>query len=100
MALFEHRLLSEASYREMMAIRKAPEDENPLFTAGWTIGPGNLGTPGFNFNGSMEGRTALLIILPEKRIAVSVLANRELFVSGVMPVARAALGAALGLPAE
>lgn len=99
-ALFDRTLLSDALVREMLAARKAPEDESAIFTAGWTIGPSNLGTPGYNYNGSMEGTTAVLAILPERRIAVALLANRERFVPGVMPVVREALRAAVGLPAE
>ncbi|MEX2152138.1 MAG: serine hydrolase domain-containing protein [Gemmatimonadaceae bacterium] len=99
-ALIAGQLISGASFQEMVAIRKAPEDDRPLFTAGWTIGPTNLGTLGFNYNGSMEGSTAFLVILPEPRIAVAVLTNRERFVPGVTPVVREALRAALGLPSQ
>ena len=99
-ALIDKRLLPEAMFREMTSTRPAPGDERPMFTAGWTIGPTNLGTPGFNYNGSMEGTTAVLVILPERRISVALLANRERFVPGVMPIVREALRAALGLPSE
>jgi len=99
-ALFERRLLPEALFREMLSTRPAGEDERAMFTAGWTIGPTNLGTPGFNYNGSMEGTTALLAILPERQIAVALLANRERFVPEVSPIVREALRAALGLPAQ
>jgi CubicO group peptidase (beta-lactamase class C family) len=44
----------------------------------------------------MEGTTAVLVILPERRISVALLANRERFVPGVMPIVREALRAALG----
>jgi CubicO group peptidase (beta-lactamase class C family) len=71
-----------------------------LFTAGWTIGPADLGTPGYNYNGSMEGTTAVLAILPERQIAVALLANRERFVPAVSPVVREALRAAIGLPPQ
>lgn len=47
-----------------------------------------------------EGTTAVLAILPERRISVVLLANRERFVPGVMSVVREALRAALGLPSE
>jgi CubicO group peptidase (beta-lactamase class C family) len=98
-ALFDKRLLPAAMFREMTSTRAAPGDERPTFTAGWTIGPTNLETPGFNYNGSMEGTTAVLVILPERRISVALLANRERFVPGVMPIVREALGAALRLAA-
>jgi CubicO group peptidase (beta-lactamase class C family) len=99
-ALMERRLLNEAMFREMTSARPAPGDARPTFTPGWIIGPTNLDTPGFNIGGSMEGTTAVLAILPERRISVALLANRERFVPGVMPVVRAALRAALGLPSE
>ena len=98
MALFDRSLLPEPLVAEMLAVRKAPDDENPIFTAGWTIGPVNLGTPAFNYNGSMEGTTAVVVMLPERRVAVTLLTNRERFVPGVMPAVREALRAVLGLP--
>jgi CubicO group peptidase (beta-lactamase class C family) len=99
-ALFERRLLPEPLFREMLSTRSAPDDPRPVFTAGWTIGPADLGTPGYNYNGSMEGTTAALAILPERKIAVALLANRERFVPGVYPIVREALRAALGLPEQ
>jgi len=99
-ALIDRTLLPDALFREMIASRPASGDERPIFTAGWTIGPSNLGTPGFNYNGSMEGTTAVLAMLPERKISVALLANRERFVPGVMPVVREALRAALGLLPE
>jgi CubicO group peptidase (beta-lactamase class C family) len=97
-ALFDRRLLPERLVQEMLSTRPAPDDQRPVFTAGWTIGPADLGTPGFNDNGSMEGTTASLAILPERKIAVALLANRERFVPGIYPIVREALSAALGLP--
>ena len=47
-----------------------------------------------------EMTTAVLVILPERRVSVALLANRERFVPGVMPIVREALRAALGLPSE
>jgi CubicO group peptidase (beta-lactamase class C family) len=99
-ALFERRLVPEPFLREMLSTRPAPDDQRRLFTAGWTIGPADLGTPGYNYNGSMEGTTAVLAILPERQIAVALLANRERFVPAVSPVVREALRAAIGLPPQ
>jgi hypothetical protein len=48
----------------------------------------------------MEGTTAVLAILPERQIAVALLANRERFVPAVSPVVREALRAAIGLPPQ
>ena len=100
MALFERRLLPEPLWREMLAAHPADDDERPVFTAGWMTAPTTLGTPVFSYNGSMEGTTAVLALLPERQIAVALLANRERFVPGVTPLVREALRAALGLPAE
>jgi CubicO group peptidase (beta-lactamase class C family) len=94
-ALFDGRLLPAPLFREMLTTRPAPGDERPMFTPGWIVGPGNLGTPGFNYGGSMEGTTAYLGILPERRVAVALLANRERFVPGVLPVVNEAFRAAL-----
>jgi len=99
-ALFAHRIISAASFAEMLAISPTLEDKAPMFTAGWTVGPSNLGTPGFNYNGSMEGSTAVLVLLPEKKVAVALLTNRERYVPGVMPVVGEALRATLGLAAK
>lgn len=97
-ALFTHRIISATSFADMLAVRPTIEEKAPMFTAGWTVGPSNLGTPGFNYNGSMEGSTAVLVLLPEKQIAVALLTNRERYVPGVMPVVGEALRATLGLP--
>ncbi len=99
-ALFERRLLPEPIFREMLSTRPATDDERPMFTTGWIVGSTDYGTPAFNYAGSMEGTTAYLAILPERRIAVALLANRERFVPGVIPIVREALRAAVGLPEQ
>ena len=98
MALFERRLLSEPLFREMLSTRAAPEDQRTTFTAGWVVGPTSLGTPAFNYAGSMEGTTALLAIVLERQMAVALLANRERFVPQVNAIVAEALRAALGFP--
>jgi CubicO group peptidase (beta-lactamase class C family) len=97
-ALFDRRLLPEPLFREMLSTRPATDDERPVFTQGWIVGSTDYGTPAFNYGGSMEGTTAYFAILPERRIAVALLANRERFVPGVIPIVREALHAAVGPP--
>ena len=58
-ALFERRLLPEPIFREMLSTRPATDDERPMFTTGWTLVLDRLGTPAFNYTGSMEGTTAI-----------------------------------------
>jgi CubicO group peptidase (beta-lactamase class C family) len=99
-ALFDRRLLPEPLFREMLSTRPAADDERPVFTMGWIVGSTDYGTPSFYYGGSMEGTTAYLAILPERRIAVALLANRERFVPGVIPIVREAFRAAVGLPPQ
>jgi len=94
-ALFERTLLPDAQFKEMLSTRKAPGDERQMFTAGWTLGRADVGAARFNYNGSMEGTTAYLAIVPERRVAVALLANRERYVPEVTPVMAEALAAAL-----
>lgn len=96
-ALFDHRLLPERRWREMLGTRAAAEDARPMFTHGWTTGSGAYGTPVFSANGSMEGTTAVLVVAPERRVAVALLTNRERYVPGVLPAVQEALRAALDL---
>jgi CubicO group peptidase (beta-lactamase class C family) len=97
-ALMDGTLLPPALFRDMTTTRPTPADTPPALAAGWMSGPANLGTPAFNHNGSMEGTTAWLIVLPERRISIAVLTNRERFVTGVLPVVREAIRASIGLP--
>jgi CubicO group peptidase (beta-lactamase class C family) len=98
LALVNHRLLTEPVFRQMLASTETADGRATTFTAGWIAGPANLGVPAFNSNGSMEGTTAFLAIVPDRKVVVSVLANRERFVPGIVPVAGEALRAALALP--
>jgi hypothetical protein len=52
-------------------------------------------TARFNYNGSMEGMTAYLVIVPDRRVAVALLANRERYVPEVTPVMAESLAPAL-----
>lgn len=40
-ALFTHRIISAASFADMLAVRPTIEEKAPMFTAGWTVGPSN-----------------------------------------------------------
>lgn len=94
-ALFDRVLLPETQLQEMLSTRRAPGDERQMFTAGWTIGRAEPGAARFNYNGSMEGTTAYLVIVPERRTSVALLTNRERFVPEVTPVMADTLQAAL-----
>lgn len=95
LALFDGSLLPPGWFQEMLSIPPLPAGERPRFTAGWTLGQPGLGAPAYEYNGSMEGSTAYLFIVPEKRVAVALLANRERFVPEVYPIVLGAVRAAL-----
>lgn len=94
-ALFDGRLLSAKAFEQMLAIPPLPSGETSAFTAGWIVSQAALGAPAYAYNGSMEGSTAYLLIVPAKRTAVALLANRERFVREIHPlvidIARTAL---------
>lgn len=92
MAIFERKLVTETSASEMFSIRPDGEGQ-ATFTAGWSIDSTGLSTGGktpygqaFDFNGSMEGATAYLDLVPARRYAVALLANRERSVLQVQPI--------------
>jgi CubicO group peptidase (beta-lactamase class C family) len=88
-AIFDRKLVTEAAAREMFSIR--PDGEGRvMFTAGWSVDSTGLSKGGkkpygqaFDFNGSMEGATAYLDLVPDRRYAVALLANRERSVSQI-----------------
>lgn len=94
-ALFDGQLLGPAQFKEMLTVPSLPAGEKSPFTAGWIVSQAALGPPAYSYNGSMEGSTAYLLIVPERRVAVALLANRERFVPQVHPlvieIAKAAL---------
>ena len=64
-----------------------------MFTAGWSVDSTGLSKGGktaygqaFDFNGSMEGATAYLDLVPARCYAVALLANRERSVLPAQPV--------------
>jgi CubicO group peptidase (beta-lactamase class C family) len=84
-ALFEGRLVPAALVTEMFKVER-DGDGRAGFTAGWTP-KGRTAVGGvFDYNGSMEGSTAFLDMVPERRYALALLANRERFVPELQPV--------------
>ena len=84
-ALFDGTLLSNDLVAEMFRVERDSEGRAG-FSAGWTPkGRTTLGAV-FDYNGSMEGSTAFLEVLPEKRYGLALLANRERFVPELQPI--------------
>jgi CubicO group peptidase (beta-lactamase class C family) len=92
-AIFDRRLVTDASASEMFSVR--PDGEGrALFTVGWSVDSTGLANGGktsygqaFDFNGSMEGATAYLDLVPSRRYAMALLANRERSVPQVQRIA-------------
>jgi D-alanyl-D-alanine carboxypeptidase len=93
-AIFDRTLVTDTTTDEMFVVKPDPEGR-AIFTAGWSIdSTGFDGTAkhsygqAFDFNGSMEGSTAYLDLVPSKRYALALLANRERYVVEVQPVVK------------
>jgi CubicO group peptidase (beta-lactamase class C family) len=91
-AIFDRTLVSDATATEMFGVQRDPEGR-AVFTAGWTtdsMDPGGTARhsygQAFDFNGSMEGSTAYIDLVPSRRYAVALLANRERSVAEVQPI--------------
>ena len=91
-AIFERKLVTETTATEMFSVRLDGEGRR-IFTAGWSVDSTGLSKGGktpygqaFDFNGSMEGTTAYLDLVPGQRYAVALLANRERNVLQVQPI--------------
>jgi|SoiMethySBSTD1v2_1073268.scaffolds.fasta_scaffold318338_3 serine beta-lactamase-like protein LACTB len=91
-ALLDRRLVTETTAIEMFSVRP-DADGRGVFTAGWSVDSTGLSKGGktpygqaFDFNGSMEGATAYLDLVPVRRYAVALLANRERSVLQVQPI--------------
>lgn len=95
-AIFDRRLVADSAAIEMFRVQ--PDQEGrAAFTAGWSIDSTGLSGTGnhsygqaFDFNGSMEGSTAYLDLVPSKHYALALLANRERFVVEIQPVVKEA----------
>jgi len=89
-AIFDRKLVTEDTAHEMFSVPVAAAPA--AFTAGWSIDSTGLsgavksGSQAFDFNGSMEGATAYLDLVPARRYAVAVLANRERSVAKIQPI--------------
>jgi CubicO group peptidase (beta-lactamase class C family) len=91
-AIFERKLVTEATANEMFSVQPDSEGRE-IFTAGWTVDSTGLSKEGktaygraFDFNGSMEGATAYLDLVPGRRYVVALLANRERSVRQLQPI--------------
>lgn len=85
-ALFDGTLLSPQLFQEMLTVPSFPSGELSRFTLGWIVSQPALGSPAYFYAGSMEGSTAYLLIVPERRVAVALLTNRERFVPQIHPL--------------
>jgi hypothetical protein len=88
-ALFAARLIRTDLVADMFKVERDGEGQAG-FTAGWT--PKGVAPEGrvFDYNGSMEGTTAFLDVVPERQYALALLANRERYVPELQPIVNAA----------
>jgi CubicO group peptidase (beta-lactamase class C family) len=91
-AIFDRTLVTETSAAEMFRI-EPDSGGRTMFTAGWSVDSTGLSRSGrtpygqaFDYNGSMEGATAYLDLVPSRRYALALLANRERSVLQVQPL--------------
>jgi CubicO group peptidase (beta-lactamase class C family) len=83
-ALFDRKLVSESLMTQMFY---APPSEGPLvFTPGWVFQGKQPYGLAFDNNGGMEGTTALMDVVPDRRYALALLANRERYASQLQPI--------------
>jgi CubicO group peptidase (beta-lactamase class C family) len=90
--IFDRTLVTETSVQEMFRI-EPDGDGRTTFTAGWSVDSTGSSRGGrtaygqaFDFNGSMEGATAYLDVVPGRRYGLALLANRERSVLQVQPL--------------
>ena len=95
-AIFDRTLVTDSTANEMFRVQPDPEGR-AIFTAGWsTDSTGLSGTAqhsygeAFDFNGSMEGSTAYLDLVPSRHYALALLANRERYVVEIQPIVKEA----------
>ena len=79
-ALYEGKLLPEKSRLELFTPQATRGGKATDFSSGLMVGKDRKWGQAFYHTGSMEGTTALLYLIPERRYAVVLLANRERFV--------------------
>jgi CubicO group peptidase (beta-lactamase class C family) len=95
-ALYGGRLLPAATVASMFVPARAARDEEPLFTLGFQVASNRSRGAALYHAGSMEGATALLYLIPEKRYAVALLASRERAVPDLLPLLETIHGLVLG----
>jgi CubicO group peptidase (beta-lactamase class C family) len=98
-AIFDRKVVSESAASEMFAVQPDSEGRS-LFSAGWTAAGEYPYGSGFDFNGAMEGATAYLDLVPSKRYALALLANRERYVVEIQPVVKEARRLILETPPQ
>ena len=80
-ALYEGRLLTEPSRRALFSQQQTRGGKPTGYSAGMMVGRSdNKWGQGVYHTGSMEGTTALLYLIPDRRYALVLLANRERYV--------------------
>jgi len=91
-AVLDRKLVTETTAKDMFSIRPDGQGRG-VFTAGWSVDSTGLSKGGkttygqaFDFNGSMEGATAYIDLVPAHRYAVALLANRERSVLEIQPI--------------
>ena len=66
---------------------EVPDGEGRIiFTPGWVAKGKQPNGSAFDYNGSMEGVTAFLDVVPDRRYALALLSNRERYVSELQPI--------------
>ncbi|HKA36225.1 MAG TPA: serine hydrolase domain-containing protein [Thermoanaerobaculia bacterium] len=82
-ALYDGRLLPEKLRAELFTPQATRGGKPAEYSLGMMVGREKKWGQAFYHTGSMEGTTALLYLIPERRYAVVLLANRERFVREV-----------------
>lgn len=87
LALQEGELLPANWVARMLEQQQVRDGRNTPFALGWNLLP-RSGPAAYYYTGSMEGTTALLVMVPETNYALAILANRERHVQPLVPLMR------------
>lgn len=79
LALYQGTLLPQTGQQLLFSSQTTREGKATDFSLGLMTGRDRRWGQAFYHTGSMEGTTALLYLIPERRYAVALLANRERF---------------------
>lgn len=93
-ALYQGKLIKAETRNLMFEIPPALDDKLQ-FTFGWNPVRNKQFGQAYWFNGSMEGTTAIIHVVPARRYASVILANRERYVPELIPLLDAVNAAAL-----